>query len=108
MGPEAATRSHLLRFTLCFTVANAANFNIRNNCSYTVWAAAVPGGGRQLDSGGVWDLNVNPSTTGGCIWARTNCQFNGTGRGSCQTGDCGGLLECQAYGAPPTPWLNSS
>ncbi|KAK8608246.1 hypothetical protein V6N13_023673 [Hibiscus sabdariffa] len=42
---------------LCFTVANAATFNIRNNCPYTVWAAAVPGGGRQLGRGGTWNLN---------------------------------------------------
>ncbi|XVF52847.1 hypothetical protein PTKIN_Ptkin05aG0051400 [Pterospermum kingtungense] len=70
----------------CFTVANAANFNTRNNCPYTVWAAAVPvGGGRQLDSGGVWDINVNPGTTGARIWARTNCQFDGSGRGRCET-----------------------
>ncbi|KAK8618643.1 hypothetical protein V6N13_132629 [Hibiscus sabdariffa] len=41
---------------LCFTVANAATFNIRNNCPYTVWAAAVPGGGRQLGRGGTWNL----------------------------------------------------
>ncbi|XVE64884.1 hypothetical protein DITRI_Ditri07aG0137500 [Diplodiscus trichospermus] len=67
---------------LYFTVANAATFNIRNNCPDTVWAAAVPGGGAR-------------------IWARTKCQFDGAGRGSCQTGDCGGLLQCQAYGAPP-------
>ncbi|XP_017972629.1 PREDICTED: thaumatin-like protein [Theobroma cacao] len=84
-----------------FTVANAATINIRSNCPFTVWAAAVPGGGMQLDSGGVWDITANPGTTGTRVWARTNCQFDGAGRGSCQTGDCGGLLECQAYGAPP-------
>ncbi|KAK6251260.1 hypothetical protein SCA6_005265 [Theobroma cacao] len=82
---------------LYFTVANAATINIRNNCPFTVWAAAVPGGGMQLDSGGVWDITANPGTTGTRVWARTNCQFDGAGRGSCQTGDCGGLLECQAY-----------
>ncbi|TYI03408.1 hypothetical protein ES332_A11G337500v1 [Gossypium tomentosum] len=42
---------------LCFTMASAASFNIRNNCPYKVWAAAVPGGGRELSRGGVWNLN---------------------------------------------------
>uniref|UniRef100_A0A7N2N3C4 Thaumatin-like protein n=1 Tax=Quercus lobata TaxID=97700 RepID=A0A7N2N3C4_QUELO len=48
-----------------------------------------------------WPLDVNAGTTGGRVWARTGCNFDGYGRGSCQTGDCGGLLQCQAYGAPP-------
>ncbi|MBA0833242.1 hypothetical protein Goarm_017568, partial [Gossypium armourianum] len=86
---------------LCFTVASAANFEIRNNCPYKVWAAAVPGGGKELSKGGVWNLQVNPGTTGARIWGRTNCQFDRAGRGRCQTGDCGGLLQCKAYGVPP-------
>ncbi|KAK8989624.1 hypothetical protein V6N11_064042 [Hibiscus sabdariffa] len=57
---------------LCFTVANAATFNIRNNCPYTVWAAAVPGGGRQLGRGGTWNLNVNVGTTGAPYGAPPN------------------------------------
>ncbi|TYI58320.1 hypothetical protein E1A91_D11G348400v1 [Gossypium mustelinum] len=72
---------------LCFTVASAANFDIRNNCPYKVWAAAVPGGGRELSNGGVWNLNVNPGTTGARIWDAKPVT--------------GGLLQCQAYGAPP-------
>ncbi|KAF9592385.1 hypothetical protein IFM89_014555 [Coptis chinensis] len=84
-----------------FTVANAAIFEIRNQCSYTVWAAAVPGGGRQLNSGQSWTLTVNPGTKAARIWGRTNCNFDGNGRGGCQTGDCGGLLNCQGYGRAP-------
>ncbi|CAI9093981.1 OLC1v1029609C1 [Oldenlandia corymbosa var. corymbosa] len=80
---------------------NAATFNIRNNCPYTVWAAAVPGGGRRLDRGQTWTINVNAGTTGGRVWARTGCNFDGNGRGSCQTGDCGGVLACTGYGRPP-------
>ncbi|MBA0863919.1 hypothetical protein Goshw_027344 [Gossypium schwendimanii] len=90
---------------LCFTVATAATFTIRNNCSYTVWAAAVAasagGGGKRLESGATWDLNVKPGTRGARIWARTNCQFDEAGRGRCKTGDCGGRLKCKAYGKPP-------
>ncbi|XP_062025678.1 thaumatin-like protein [Rosa rugosa] len=83
------------------STVNAATFNIRNNCPFTVWAAAVPGGGRQLGNGQTWILNVNAGTKGARIWARTNCNFDGAGRGRCQTGDCGGLLQCQGYGQPP-------
>nr|POE53043.1 serine racemase [Quercus suber] len=70
--------------------AHAARFDITNNCPYTVWAAAVPGGGRQLNSRQSWPLDVNAGTTGARIWARTGCSFDGSGRGRCQTGDCGG------------------
>ncbi|KAL6181919.1 hypothetical protein ACLB2K_048567 [Fragaria x ananassa] len=45
--------------------------------------------------------SLNAGTTGGRVWARTGCNFDASGHGSCQTGDCGGLLECQAYGQPP-------
>ncbi|XP_049355713.1 thaumatin-like protein, partial [Solanum verrucosum] len=73
--------------------------DIQNNCPFTVWAAAVPGGGQRLEYGGTWKIETN--TKNGRIWGRTNCNFNTLGKGQCQTGDCNGLLECQAYGTPP-------
>ncbi|TKY60594.1 Pathogenesis-related protein R minor form [Spatholobus suberectus] len=66
---------------LCFTFAYAARFDITNRCPYTVWAAAVPGGGRRLDSGQSWALDVAAGTQGTRIWARTGCSFDGSGRG---------------------------
>ncbi|KAL2342783.1 hypothetical protein Fmac_004068 [Flemingia macrophylla] len=96
--------SKVLFFALaaCFsTSAYATRFDITNRCSYTVWAAAVPGGGRRLNSGESWALDVAEGTKGARIWARTGCNFDNSGHGSCQTGDCGGILECSAYGAPP-------
>ncbi|KAH7661104.1 Thaumatin family protein [Dioscorea alata] len=81
--------------------AASATFDIVNNCSYTVWAAAIPGGGRQLNNGEIWTISVNAGTTGGRVWARTGCNFNSSGHGSCETGDCKGLLECQVYGKSP-------
>ncbi|KAI3468769.1 hypothetical protein Pfo_025432 [Paulownia fortunei] len=93
--------SIFLLIALSSTYANAATFNIRNNCPYTVWAAAVPGGGRQLDRGQTWIINVAAGTKQARIWARTGCSFNGAGRGRCQTGDCNGLLQCQGFGVPP-------
>ncbi|XP_059286862.1 thaumatin-like protein [Lycium ferocissimum] len=77
--------------------------NIRNNCPFTVWAAAVPGGGRRLDYGEAWRIpqtNLS-SIRSRRIWGRTNCNFDTSGRGRCQTGDCNGLLECEGFGTPP-------
>ncbi|KAF5460712.1 hypothetical protein F2P56_020562, partial [Juglans regia] len=89
-------------YVLYFSLAHAATFVITNNCPYPVWAGAVPGGGMQLNpGGGTWTLDVAAGTKGARIWPRTGCNFDGAGRSSCQTGDCGGLLQCQAYGAPP-------
>ncbi|XP_049397617.1 pathogenesis-related protein R major form [Solanum stenotomum] len=82
-------------------VTHAATFDITNRCTYPVWAAASPGGGKRLDSGQTWNLNVNPGTIQARIWGRTNCNFDGSGRGKCETGDCNGMLECQGYGSPP-------
>ncbi|KAL6349129.1 hypothetical protein AAG906_033785 [Vitis piasezkii] len=92
--------SSFLLTTLFFASCHAATLiNIQNHCSYTVWAAAVPGGGRQLGPGQSWSLDANPGTAR--VWARTNCTFDGSGNGTCETGDCGGRLQCQAYGTPP-------
>ncbi|GKU89787.1 hypothetical protein SLEP1_g3881 [Rubroshorea leprosula] len=71
-------------------------------CKIVKWLwRAFPGGGRRLNRGETWQINVATGTTQARIWARTNCQFDGSGRGKCETGDCQGLLECKAYGSPP-------
>ncbi|XP_024031189.1 thaumatin-like protein 1 [Morus notabilis] len=90
----------LIFLTHFFFTSNAATFTIRNECSYPVGAAASPGGGRRLDSGQTWTLNVPAGTSMARIWGRTNCNFDAAGRGRCQTGDCG-LLQCQGWGTPP-------
>ncbi|MQL88292.1 hypothetical protein Taro_020848 [Colocasia esculenta] len=87
---------------LLFTLTQAATFEIVNRCPYTVWAAATPGGGSQLNPGQSWTIFVNAGTRGGRVWGRTGCSFDGSGRGSCQTGDCGGVLRCTGAGRPPT------
>lgn len=91
-----------------FTTSVACTFTITNNCPYTIWPATLAGAGTpplpatgfQLDSG---QSIAIPSTPGwsGRIWARTGCTFDVTGVGSCQTGDCGGRLECNGMGATP-------
>ncbi|XP_058071701.1 thaumatin-like protein [Magnolia sinica] len=91
----------LLILPLLTTSTHAATFEIRNQCPFTVWTAAVPGGGQQLARGQSWTINVSPGTAGARIWGRTGCTFDANGRGRCQTGDCGGLLRCQGFGQPP-------
>ncbi|KAL5573752.1 hypothetical protein UlMin_023349 [Ulmus minor] len=88
-------------FSYLILSSYAATFEIQNQCTYTVWAAASPGGGRRLDRGQAWTINVLAGTAMARIWGRTNCNFDGSGRGHCQTGDCGGMLECQGWGQPP-------
>ncbi|XP_020157068.1 probable receptor-like protein kinase At5g20050 [Aegilops tauschii subsp. strangulata] len=95
---------HLLPLLLLFLLVTneGATLNITNQCSYTVWPAAVPlGGGMQLDPGKWWTLGVPAGTAGGRVWARTGCIFDANGNGSCQTGDCGGELVCARNGQPP-------
>ncbi|XP_037422536.1 alpha-amylase/trypsin inhibitor-like [Triticum dicoccoides] len=99
-----ATSSVLLPVLLLVAVAGAeaATFTVINKCQYTVWAAAVPaGGGRKLDAGQTWSIDVPAGTTSGRVWARTGCSFDGAGNGRCQTGDCGGKLQCTQYGQAP-------
>ncbi|XP_030551669.2 osmotin-like protein TPM-1 [Rhodamnia argentea] len=93
--------SVLLLLGLFFTPSHSTTFTVRNDCPYTVWAGASPGGGRRLDHGQTWTLNVPQGTKMARIWGRTNCNFDASGRGHCQTGDCGGVLECKGWGVPP-------
>ena len=55
----------------------------------------------KLDPGESWTLNVPAGTGPGRVWPRTGCSFDSTGKGSCQTGDCGGVLVCTSFGQPP-------
>ncbi|KAI9101481.1 hypothetical protein K1719_023963 [Acacia pycnantha] len=87
---------------ISFTFTQAARFDIINRCRYAVWPAALPGGGRRLNPGESWPLDVPAGTKDARIWGRTNCNFDGSGRGRCQTGDCGGVVACRLSGAPPT------
>ncbi|KAH0708649.1 hypothetical protein KY284_010076 [Solanum tuberosum] len=83
--------------------ANAI-IDIQNNCPFTVWAAAIPGGGRRLEYGDTWKIEpdmTTSSTKKGRIWGRTNCNFDSLGHNQCQTGDCNGLLECQTFSSTP-------
>ncbi|XP_030551684.2 thaumatin-like protein 1 [Rhodamnia argentea] len=99
LTPMSLTLALLLSSFL--TSTHAATFDIVNQCTYTVWAAASPGGGRRLDAGQTWSLIVAPSTVMARIWGRTNCNFDANGQGRCETGDYNRLLNCQGWGSPP-------
>eukprot|EP01018_Ginkgo_biloba_P031306 Gb_19746 [translate_table: standard] len=80
----------------------ATNFEIHNQCTCKVWAASLnPGGGKALELGESWTLSVVVGQKAGRIWGRTSCSFGPDRKGSCKTGDCGGLLNCQGSGAVP-------
>ncbi|KAL8551184.1 hypothetical protein ACS0TY_000315 [Phlomoides rotata] len=91
-----------------FTPSFSCTFVVTNNCPYTIWPGTLSGAGTpplpatgfQLDSGQSITIPTVPGWSGR-IWARTGCTFDATGAGSCQTGDCGGRLECNGSGATP-------
>jgi hypothetical protein len=83
------------------SAADAATFNVINRCKDTLWPAALPGGGARLDPGKTWTVQVPAGTAHARMWARTGCTFDGSGRGTCQTGDCGGALACTVSGRTP-------
>ncbi|XP_050238746.1 pathogenesis-related thaumatin-like protein 3.5 [Mercurialis annua] len=86
----------------------SCTFTITNNCPHTIWPGTLAGSaspqlattGFLLDPGQSLQIPTLPGWSGR-IWARTGCIFDESGTGSCQTGDCGGKLECNGMGATP-------
>ncbi|KAH7538358.1 hypothetical protein FEM48_Zijuj03G0191100 [Ziziphus jujuba var. spinosa] len=97
-----------ISFLFSFSLSYSSTFTIINNCPHTIWPGTLAGSGTpqlpttglQLDSG--QSIRI-PSVPGwsGRIWARTGCSFDESGIGKCQTGDCGGRLQCDGNGATP-------
>jgi hypothetical protein len=106
MAASPATTSSVLSAVLLVALAasgaGAANVVVVNNCSFTVWPAAIPvGGGVQLNPGQPWEFAVPTGTAGMRVWARTGCVFDYAERGGCVTGDCASELCCKLPGKPP-------
>ncbi|GLU02752.1 hypothetical protein SLE2022_199900 [Rubroshorea leprosula] len=88
---------------------SGSTFTFVNRCGYTVWPGILANAGSpRLDSTGFQlpkDSAISlqaPTGWSGRFWARTSCTFDGSGAGSCATGDCGtGMLECNGLGATP-------
>ncbi|XP_010277230.1 PREDICTED: pathogenesis-related protein 5 [Nelumbo nucifera] len=91
-----------------FSFSLACTFTVTNNCPHTIWPGTLAGAGTpqlpatgfQLDSGGSVRIETTPGWSGR-VWARTGCTFDESGVGTCETGDCGGRLECNGNGATP-------
>lgn len=89
-------------------------FSIVNRCAETIHPGIATQSGTppllsgfELYPGGIVNISVSADWQGR-IWGRTNCSFNFDGSGpstfggvngygrSCSTGDCNGILNCQA------------
>lgn len=90
-----------------FAGVTGATFTFTNKCDFTVWPGILASAGSpKLDSTG-FELAKGssrsfqaPTGWSGRFWGRTGCNFDGSGHGSCSTGDCGsGQLECNGAGA---------
>ncbi len=88
--------------------AGTRTFTFVNNTSQTVWAGALGNSGQIAPGNGGWAMAPGattsvtvPDTWGGRFWGRTYCNFNGSGVGTCETGDCGGVLSCNGAGGVP-------
>ncbi|CAO2162714.1 unnamed protein product [Urochloa humidicola] len=98
----------------CSIVATASSsFTISNYCSEPIWPGTLAGAGTpqlpttgfRLDPGQTVRVPVVPTGWSGRLWARTGCAFDAGGNGACQTGDCGGRMECAGAGATPPATL---
>ncbi|KAK1430752.1 hypothetical protein QVD17_13724 [Tagetes erecta] len=89
-----------------FDGAAGTTISVINDCGFTVWPG-ISGSpvlnitGFELVEGSRHNLQT-PEKWQGQIWGRTGCTFNGSGHGSCKTGDCGsGKMECNGRSATP-------
>ncbi|XP_028805934.1 thaumatin-like protein 1 [Neltuma alba] len=89
---------------------SGATFTFVNKCDYTVWPGVLGKPdlgttGFELSKGSSRGFQA-PAGWSGRLWARTNCNFDGSGHGTCATGDCGsGSIECNGAGASPPATL---
>lgn len=88
--------------------AGTRTFTLVNNTSQTIWAGSLGNSGQAAPGNGGWTMAPGssftvtvPDTWGGRFWGRTYCNFNSAGVGSCETGDCGGVLQCNGRGGAP-------
>ncbi|KAG0624119.1 hypothetical protein M758_3G225500 [Ceratodon purpureus] len=94
--------------TSIFPGGDAARFTLLNRCKFTVWVGtqtndnlpALAEGGFRLGTGAQMGVDA-PAGWVGRFWGRTGCNFDSSGMGPCQTGDCGGKLKCNGAGGNP-------
>lgn len=85
---------------------SATTFTLENRCNNTIWPGTLTGnngaslgGGGSLAPGASTQLSA-PAGWSGRFWPRTGCNFDGSGNGKCDTGDCG-KLTCTGAGVKP-------
>ncbi|GAV85684.1 Thaumatin domain-containing protein, partial [Cephalotus follicularis] len=94
------------------TGTDAAIFTLQNRCRETIWPGILAtlgkpqlmGGGFRLNPGQTINVGA-PTGWSGRIWGRRGCSFDQSGRGSCVSGDCGGVLKCSGVGGVPPATL---
>ncbi|XP_010929479.2 pathogenesis-related thaumatin-like protein 3.5 [Elaeis guineensis] len=112
MGPSSRVFTSVLVLVLSFQLSMCCTFTIYNNCPHTIWPGTLAGAGTpqlsttgfQLEPGRSVRMAAPPGWSGR-MWARTGCEFDAQGAGTCQTGDCGGRMECGGAGALPPATL---
>ncbi|KAM7464044.1 hypothetical protein LguiA_032165 [Lonicera macranthoides] len=102
--------SILLCSFLSFSITNGIPHQLIlvNNCKESIWPGIQGGaghptpndGGFHLSSGEEAVVNMQENWSGR-IWARQGCNFDQTGKGMCDTGDCSGQLLCRGMGGVP-------
>lgn len=108
---------HVLCFTLPLLIlatgVSGATFTFVNKCENTVWPGILSNAGSpslestgfELPKGSSRRL-MAPTGWSGRFWGRTGCRFDGSGSGSCKTGDCAsGQVGCNGAGAQPPATL---
>ncbi|KAK6790134.1 hypothetical protein RDI58_013934 [Solanum bulbocastanum] len=109
------TNLHFLLF-LCLScylsISNGTQLIIVNKCKESIWPGILGTAGHETPNNGGFHLNIGqqvviqlPNLWSGRIWGRQGCCFDENGKGTCQTGDCSGLLNCSGVGGIPPATL---
>lgn len=92
---------------------SGSTFTFLNRCDFTVWPGILDSAGSPklettgfvLPKGSSRGFQA-PTGWSGRFWGRTGCNFDGSGHGTCATGDCGSSqVECNGAGASPPATL---
>jgi len=94
----------VLSLAFLMSTCFAHDFNLRNNCKFTVWPGFLNNPGKALPEGGGFAMAAGSTRKvtvaagwAGRLWGRTNCAASG----HCETGDCGGKIACGGAGGVP-------
>ncbi|CAL9040629.1 unnamed protein product [Musa banksii] len=108
LATSITKRSWVVTHGLVFVVSGEIQLVLVNHCKDGVWPGVLGSAGHSSPEGGGFHLGVGqeavldvPSGWSGRIWGRQGCCFDENGKGSCDSGDCGGLLRCNGTGGTP-------